>query len=103
MLDSGMNMPSTAGMFRLEMVTAWEKDHTQPNPYVVIKSGQFIPLFYCLSIFRALTSTAGVTEADVKPLLAKEEAELAAQGVVTLNEVNASAVVVAGLDLQDHQ
>jgi hypothetical protein len=44
-----------------------------------------------------------VTEADVKPLLAKEEAELAAQGVVTLNEVNASAFVVAGLDLQDHQ
>jgi len=44
-----------------------------------------------------------VTEADVKLLLAEEEAELAAKGVVALNEVNASAFVVAGLDLQDRQ
>jgi hypothetical protein len=49
------------------------------------------------------TSNTGVTEADVKLLLAEEEAELAANGVVALNEVNASAFVVAGLDLQDRQ
>ena len=51
----------------------------------------------------SLSSAVGVTEADVKLLLAEEEAELAAQGVVALNEVNASAFVVAGLDLQDRQ
>ena len=44
-----------------------------------------------------------MTEADVKLFLAKEEAELAAAGVVALNEVNASTFVVAGLDLQDRQ
>jgi hypothetical protein len=51
----------------------------------------------------SLSSAVGVTEANVKLLLAEEEAELAAQGVVALNEVNASAFVVAGLDLQDRQ
>jgi hypothetical protein len=58
-----------------------------------------------LLIERLLSSSSavGVTEADVKLLLAEEEAELAAQGVVALNEVNASAFVVAGLDLQDRQ
>jgi hypothetical protein len=44
-----------------------------------------------------------MTEADVKLFLATEEAELAAAGVVSLNEINASAFVVTGLDLQDRQ
>jgi hypothetical protein len=44
-----------------------------------------------------------MTEADFKLLLATEEAELAAKGVVALNEVNASTFVVAGLDLQGCQ
>jgi len=44
-----------------------------------------------------------MTDADIKLLLATEEAELAAKGVVALNEVNASAFVVAGLDLQGCQ
>jgi hypothetical protein len=37
----------------LEMVTAWERDHTQPNPYVVIKSGlniHILPLKCLLSL-----------------------------------------------------
>jgi hypothetical protein len=44
-----------------------------------------------------------MTEADVKLLLAMEEAELAAAGIVALNEVNASAFIMAGLGLQDRQ
>jgi hypothetical protein len=30
----------------LAMVTTWEKDRMKPNPYVVIKSGHYIPLLY---------------------------------------------------------
>ncbi|KIM76675.1 hypothetical protein PILCRDRAFT_34464, partial [Piloderma croceum F 1598] len=66
------------------MVQAWEKDHTQPNPYTVTKSGK------C------------VTKADVKLALATQEAELVAKGVPALHDkVSASAFIVAGLGLQD--
>jgi hypothetical protein len=33
----------------LAMVTAWEQDHTNPNPYVIIKSGKPILLLYHLT------------------------------------------------------
>jgi hypothetical protein len=46
----------------------------------------------------------GVTEANVKLLLAEHEAQLAVQGIPAVHEtVNASAFVVAGLGLQEHQ
>lgn len=46
----------------------------------------------------------GVTKADVKLLLAEHEAQLVAQGVPAVHEtVNASAFIVAGLGLQEHQ
>ena len=44
-----------------------------------------------------------MTEAYIKLILAMEEADLADTGTVSLNEVNVSAVIVAGLELQDHQ
>jgi len=44
-----------------------------------------------------------MTEADIKLILATEEADLAAMGTVALNEVNVSAFIVAGLGLQDRQ
>jgi hypothetical protein len=54
-------------------------------------------------MFTERRSYAGITEADMKLKLAEMEAELAATGVPALHEVNASAFVVAGLDLQEHQ
>ena len=44
-----------------------------------------------------------MTEADVKLILAAEEANLAATGTVALNEVNVSAFIMVGLGLQDRQ
>jgi len=46
---------------------------------------------------------AGMTEADVKHILAVEEADLAAMGTAALNEVNVSTFIVASLGLQDRQ
>jgi len=54
---------------------------------------------YCIISLDAV----GATETDVKFLLAEGEANLAAKGIVPLNAANASAFVVAGLYLQDHQ
>jgi hypothetical protein len=48
--------------------------------------------------------STGVTEAGVKFVLARNEAQLAAQGIPTVHEaVNASAFVVVGLGLPGHQ
>jgi hypothetical protein len=84
-----------------KMVIAWEDDHTQPNPYVVAKSGMTCssPYWCLLKLF-----LTGVTEADVKISLAQKEAWPAAQGIPAVHEtVNASAFIVAGLGLQEHQ
>lgn len=88
----------------LEMVKKWEKNREEnPNPYVVPKTGE---LFFTTSKFRMLTPvlfSTGLTEADVKLKLAEDETALVDSGVESPHEINASAFVVAGLDLQDHQ
>jgi hypothetical protein len=85
------------------MVQAWEKDHTQPNPYTVTKSGKCL-INHRQFKFKLITLFLGVTEADVKLALATQEAELVAKGVPALHDkVSASAFIVAGLGLQDQQ
>ncbi|KAL0945680.1 hypothetical protein HGRIS_014831 [Hohenbuehelia grisea] len=66
-----------------EMVEAFEKDPTQPNPYEVLSSG--------------------LTEQDVRLQFAKEEAKDAANGVAALHETTPSGFIVLGLEIEDQQ
>ena len=84
-----------------QMVITWEADHSKPDPYVVVKSGKYQPL---RNISYTDLITIGLTEADVKLLLAKQEEDLVSQGVPPLHEKwNASAFIIAGLGLEDLQ
>jgi hypothetical protein len=83
-----------------KMVIVWEDDHTK-NPYVVVKLSMTCSSTYWHLLKLFLT---GVTEADVKLSLAQKEAQLAAQSIPAVHEtMNASAFIVAGLSLQEHQ
>ena len=82
------------------MVMAWEADHSKPDPYVVAKSGKYI-FFYSLN--RTDRVFAGLTEADMKLLLAIQEEELVTLGVPPLHEKWNVCVIIAGLGLKELQ
>jgi hypothetical protein len=86
-----------------KMVKAWDKDHSQRNPYTATKSGDYALCSPSVA-FKFTHLHIGVTEADVKLALASHEAELAAKGIPALHDkISASAFIVAGLDLQEQQ
>ena len=63
------------------MVAAWEADHSKHDPYVVVKYGKYCYLLCCSYAHLIIV---GLTEANVKLLLAKQEEVLVAQGTPPL-------------------
>lgn len=66
-----------------DMVTAWDADSTQPNPYV--------------------EPDQGTTTAAVKLELAEEEAADAARGVIRSQDKSVSSFLCNALDLEEEQ
>ena len=83
------------------MVAAWEANHSKHDPYVVVKYGKYCYLLCCSYAHLIIV---GLTEANVKLLLAKQEEVLVAQGTPPLhNKWNMSTFIIAGLGLEDLQ
>ena len=81
------------------MVITWESDHSKSNLYVLVKYGKYQPL---QNISYTDLITIGLTEADVKLLLVKQEEDLVSQGVPPLHKKwNASTFIIAGLGLEE--
>lgn len=82
------------------LIAAYEKDKTLPDPYHWKPSGEF---WNHVEASRADVLDTGLSEADIRVQLAKEEEADADAGNVALHEVTPSTMVATLLDLEEQQ
>jgi hypothetical protein len=86
-----------------EMIKTFNEDRDQPNPYVISQRGSFFSLTN-VNVFEAdKLNTEGLTEAQIRLKLRKEEEEDARKSGLPLHGVSATAFLVAGLQLEEAQ
>lgn len=105
-------IPSDAAEEWVEEVAAWEKERklpvksqTAPNPYVVLKNGE-CPIFnhFCRgALFISFGLPGGVTEAQVRLQLRKEETDEVHEGRAALHETSATGFLTMGLHIEHLQ
>ena len=86
-----------------EQIAAWQKDHTQVNPYQTVSQGMSCRLFtrYCTEHHAYLELSQ---EAVRRQLTEKDKADEARGEAYTIHtEVSASQLLMRGLALQEHQ
>jgi hypothetical protein len=84
-----------------KMVTDWDNDHDNANPYAEPETGES-----CRSNpFREINHkyNIGTTIAQVNKELALEEVEEARRGVIYLHDVSPNAFLRVGLELEEQQ
>ena len=81
----------------LAMVTVWEQDHTNSNPYVVTKSGYVPVLLFKHSLSSDMECINDWSQCQAHPGYGR--GWFGCPGAVTLNEVNVNTFIVVSLGL----
>jgi len=84
----------------MDMIDAWEGDHTRPNPYEEPRSGASN---FSTPMSRNLKHISGTTMAQVRLKFAQEELEEAKKGIEPLHEITTNAFIQVGLELEEQQ
>ncbi|KAA1479478.1 hypothetical protein DENSPDRAFT_855406 [Dentipellis sp. KUC8613] len=89
------------------MITLWDADGSQPNPYEEAVSDSPIAGKMCASsAIRAPSPAEGIVlpcDASAAPSTSKEEARQASQGVLSVHEMTSGTFLSVGMELQEQQ